>query len=54
MLAEVQLEYLMGRDNLVNLGVEERALLNWILQKYGIMGWTVLVWFKFGTSGRLL
>jgi hypothetical protein len=46
MHAEVELVYLTGRENLENIGVEGKVLIEiWC---------TVLMWYKFGICDRLL
>jgi len=36
-----------------NVGVDERAILEWILSKWGGIVWTVFIQIKTGTSGGL-
>jgi hypothetical protein len=48
------LEKLEGRNNLEDLGVDGRVVLEWIIRKYNGEAWTGCVWFRIGTSGRPL
>jgi hypothetical protein len=41
-------------DHLEDQGVNERTILEWILEKYGVRLWTRYIWLKTGTSGGLL
>jgi hypothetical protein len=43
-----------GRTYSENLGVDERIVLEWILEKYGMKLWTGFIWLWIGTSGGLL
>jgi hypothetical protein len=36
---------------LEDLGVNERIILEWILEKYGGKEWTGCIWLRIGTSG---
>jgi hypothetical protein len=48
------LENLKGRDHLVDIGVDRRFLLKWILKKQGARMWTGFIWLRIGSSGGLL
>jgi hypothetical protein len=45
---------LRERDQLEDVGVDGRILLQWILEKSVGMVWTGFIWLRIGTSGRLL
>jgi len=49
-----QSENLHARDNLEDLGVNERMILEWMLEKYGGEVWTGLFWLRLGTNGGIL
>jgi hypothetical protein len=42
------------QDSLEDVGVCERTILKWTLKKSSGRVWTVFVWLKIGTIGRLL
>jgi hypothetical protein len=42
------------RDDLENLGIDGKIILEQILKKMGGRVWTGLIWFSSGTSGGLL
>jgi hypothetical protein len=46
-------ESLKGRDHLEDLGIDEDNIKN-ISNKYGRIAWAGFIWFRLGTSGRLL
>jgi hypothetical protein len=48
------LKNLKRRDNLRDLGVDERKILKWILRKQDEKMWTGLIWLMIGTNGWLL
>jgi len=37
-----------------NLGVDERRILGWILEKYGGKAWTGCTWLRIGINGGFL
>jgi len=43
-----------GRYHSEDLGVDDRIMLEWILDKYSGKLWTGCIWFRIGTHGRLL
>jgi hypothetical protein len=45
---------LKGRDHLEDMGLDEKMILEWILEKQGGKGWTGVIWLRIGTSGGLL
>jgi hypothetical protein len=48
-------EYLKGRDNSGNLGMDGRIILVWTLGEWGGGNvWTEFIWLRIGTSGGLL
>jgi len=48
------LENLKGRDQLEDLAIDGRIILEWILGKHSGKVWTGYIWLRIGTSGRLL
>jgi len=48
------LEHLEGRDLLEDLGVAEKIILKWMLEKLGCKLWAGSIWFRIRTSGRVL
>jgi len=48
------LEDLKGRDNLEDLGIDGKVLLQWILGKQGGKVWTGCIWLTIVTRGMLL
>jgi hypothetical protein len=38
---------------MVNLAVNERIILKWILEKYGDTEWTRFIWLRIGYTGGL-
>jgi hypothetical protein len=44
-------EDLTERNHLEYLGVDERIILNWILQKWSGEAWNGLTWLAIGTGG---
>jgi hypothetical protein len=48
------LENLKGRENVENIDVDGKIILEWILGKYGRRMWTGFIWLSIGTSGRPL
>jgi hypothetical protein len=45
-------ENLNKRNHLGDLGVNERVILNYILNKHDVMMWTKFIWLRIGTSNR--
>jgi hypothetical protein len=43
-----------GRDDLEDLRINGKGILEWILGKYGGRVWTGLIWLRIGTSDGLL
>jgi hypothetical protein len=54
MYIKLHLENLKERDHSVDLSVEERIILEWILGKYGRKLWNGIIWLRIGTSVGLL
>jgi hypothetical protein len=48
------LENMDGRDNLVELSIDGKIILERILGKDGRRMWTGFIWLRVGTKGRLL
>jgi hypothetical protein len=48
------LEGLKGIDHLEDISVDEKIILEWILEKYGGKVWTGCTWLRIGTSGGSL
>jgi hypothetical protein len=48
------LENLKGRDHPVDLGVDGRIILKWILEEEGGVLWRTLIWLRIGNSGGIL
>jgi len=46
-------EDLRERDNLGDLGVDVRIILNWIFKMWDEEAWSGLVWLRIGTCGGL-
>jgi hypothetical protein len=44
---------LRERDNLGDLGLDVRIILNWISKKWDGEAWSGLVWLRIGTCGEL-
>jgi len=42
------------RDNLGDLGIDVRIILNWIFKNWDGEAWSRLVWLRIGTCGGLL
>jgi len=42
------------RDNLGDLGLDVRIILNWIFKKWDGEAWSGLVWLRIGTCGGFL
>jgi hypothetical protein len=40
-----------GKDYSKDVGVDEKIILEWILEKYGGKFWTGFIWFRVGISG---
>jgi hypothetical protein len=47
------LENLKGRDNSEDLSVDGKIILEWILRKQGRKVWTLFIWLRIVTSGRI-
>ena len=43
-----------GRDNLEDLSVDGRIIINWIVKKSDKWTWTGLIWLRTGIGGGLL
>jgi hypothetical protein len=43
-----------GRGQLVDLGIDGKVILGWILGKWGGKVWAGCIWFRIGKNGRLL
>jgi len=46
--------HLEERDHLEGLGIDERIILTWVINKLGGGVWTGLIWLGIGTDGGLL
>jgi hypothetical protein len=44
---------LKGRDNMVDINVDGKIILEWISVKYDGNVWTGFIWFRIGTSYEL-
>jgi len=51
---ELLLENLKGRHRVVDLSVDGKIILEWILWQEGGKMWIGIIWFCTGTSGGLL
>jgi hypothetical protein len=47
------LEDLKGRATRIDVGVDGRKILDWILRKWGAKVWTGFIWLRIGTIGKL-
>jgi hypothetical protein len=47
-------ENLKGREHSVDLDVDGKVILEWILGKQGVKVWTCFVWLRIGASDWLL
>jgi hypothetical protein len=45
---------LKGRDHSEQIEVDEKIILKWILEKYGLRVWTGFVWLRIRAGGGLL
>jgi len=43
-----------GRDHSEDLDIDEKIIIEWLLNKHGGKVWTGRFWLRIGTSGRLL
>jgi hypothetical protein len=43
-----------GKKLLEELGIDERIILQWILEKQGGKVWIGFIWLRIGTNSRLL
>jgi hypothetical protein len=41
-------------NHLGDLGIDERILLKWVLEKWGWMVWVTFIWLRIGPGSRLL
>jgi hypothetical protein len=48
------LKNLKGREHSEDLGVDGRIILEWMLGEEVGVSWTVFIWLRIGTDGRLL
>jgi len=48
------MENLKGIDHSVDLGIDVRIILGWVLGKWDGKVWTGCIWSSIGTSGMLL
>jgi hypothetical protein len=48
------LENIKRRDHLGDLGVDERIIFKWILEKDGVRMWIEFIWLRIGTNGGFL
>jgi hypothetical protein len=47
-------EILKERDNLEDIGIDRKIILEWIFEKWSEKVWTGCIWLRIGTSGGLL
>jgi hypothetical protein len=47
-------ETLKGRDHSEDVGIDRRIILDWILGKYDEKLWTGCIWFRIGSTVKLL
>jgi hypothetical protein len=47
-------ETLTGRNHAKDLDIDRMIILKWILEKQGTKAWIEFIWFRIGTSDRLL
>jgi hypothetical protein len=43
-----------GGDHMEDIGVDERIILQWMLERWGGEVWTGCIWLTVGTNGGLL